>query len=398
MSRASIYDLLQQRTPPVVEKPVVVEERSDFRTDRLRLVDGVAVTAAGVLAMDMVPEGVRAELSQSMRGPDGFPLMACAVQEVMPVNEARLRNHEPKALRLHELIQTSLHDALMMLEALPENERFDIVVSLALRSPETASLLLEQIQLAVKETEYGERLGEIRHNASGWNPHHCLAVSEAGGHPHVLWISADSLINVTEVSRLEQRGLLRRTARPEGLVPGEAAVALLMQRALEDDIEYASGWWLDSAAEQEHAPRSSKARGRKGPSIVKELLEQSWPDAADDADAEEPSRVVVDALGLPGRSTEVAGPLTERWSELDLIDHGINVAHWCGWPGEALTALQLLLAVAPLSDDESAVVLNVVKEQSSRSMVLRSCAASRVGGNGAEDAERTSANGEGSAS
>lgn len=395
MSRASIYDLLQRRTPPVIEKPEVEEERSDFRTDRLRLVEGVALTAAGVLAMDMVPEGVRAELSRSIRGPDGFQLMACAVREVIPVSNAQLQSLDPKALRLHELIHTILHEALMMLDALPESAGFDIVVSIPLRSPESSNMLLEQIRLAVKETEYGERLGDIRHSASGWNPHTCLAVPEAGGHPHVLWICADSLINADGVSRLEQRGLLRRKARPDGVLPGEAAVALLMQRILEDDTEFASGWWLDSAAEQEHEPRSSKTRGRKSPSVVTELLEQSWPRAADDIEAGEPSRVVVDALGLPGRTTEVAGPLTERWSELDLIDNGMNVAHWCGLPGEALTALQLLLAVAPLSDDESAVVLNVVDEKSSRSMVLRSCAVSRD--SGTVDAEGTSASGEGSA-
>lgn len=398
MSRASIYDLLQQRAQPVVEQPKVVEERSDFRADRLRLLDGVALTAAGVLAIGSVPEAARVELSEDMRGPDGFQLMACAVTEVIPVGESRLRRLHPKALRLHELIQTILLDALMMLEALPENGRFDIVLSVPLRSGEAASLLLEQIQQAVAETEYGERLGDIRHSAVGWDPHACLAVSESGGHPHVLWLCADSLINTTDVGRLDRRGLLMKASRSVGLAPGEAAVALLMQRVPEEDnVESASGWRLDSAIEQEHAPRSSRARQGGATLIIKELLEKSWPEATTDTESESPSRIVMDALGVSGSVTDVAGPLTERWRGIDLIDNGISVHLWCGWPGEALTALQLLLAVAPLGDGESALVLNVVEEHSSRGMALRSCAVSGDGAAAGEDAEGTSANGEGSA-
>lgn len=391
MSRGSIYDLLQPRTRPVVEQPEHVEQRKDFRDDRLCLLDGVALTAAGGLSMasGSVPEAVRVELSENMRGPDGFPLKACAVKEVTPVGESGLRRLDSKALRLHELIQTILLDALMMLEALPENGRFDIVLSAPLRSGEVANLL-EQIQQAVAETEYSVRLGDIRHSAVGWDPHACLAVSESGGHPHVLWLCADSLINATDVGRLDRRELLMKATRPAGLAPGEAAVALLMQRVSEeDDGESISGWWLGSAAEQEHAPRSNKARGRN-PSIVKELLEQSWPDTADDAEAGEPSRVVVDALTLPGRVAEVVGPLTERWSGLDVNDHGISVDRWCGWPGEALTALQLLLAVASPGEGESAVVLNVMEQHGSRCMTLRRRA---VSGNN-KDAKGASANGE----
>lgn len=398
MSRASIYDLLQQRAQPVVEQPVVVEERSHFRADRLRLLDGVALTAAGVLAMGSVPEAARVELSEDMRGPDGFQLMACTVKEVIPVGESRLRRLDPKALRLHELIQTILLDALMMLEALPENGRFDIVLSAPLRSGEAASLLLEQIQQAVAETEYGERLGDIRHSAVGWDPHTCLAVSESGGHPHVLWLCADSLINATDVGRLDRRGLLMKASRSVGLAPGEAAVALLMQRVSEEnDVESASGWRLDSATEQEHAPRSSRTRQGGAALVIKELLEKSWPEAAADTEAESPSRIVVDALGITGSMTDVAGPLTDRWRGIDLTDNGVSVDRWCGWPGEALTALQLLLAVAPLGEDESALVLNVVEERSSRGMALRSCAVSGDGAAVGEDAEGTSANGEGSA-
>lgn len=374
MAKASIYDLLHQHEPPVVETPVTRAGRGDYRTDRLRLIDGVALTPAGVVAAGEVPEPSAPVLATDLQGPDGFRLLVQPVGEVMPVDEPRLGGRgSAKARRLHELVQTISIDALMLLDALPDGAAFDIVLSAPLRSPQAIEIILDRLRRTVDATEYGEGLGDIRHSTSGWDPHATLAVPESGGQPYVLWISADSLLNHDDIARLHHRRLLALSSRPTGVSPGEAAVALLMQRVLESEPEEAdgssTGWWLDHASGLAHPERSTlshQARHR----TLRDLLAQAWPESDEDREAGAPAYVVMDAQGLPGRTMDVIGPLIERWPMLDVLDDGVSVDAWCGWPGEALTSLQLVLAMASLAPEDGALVLNLVEERRTRALVL----------------------------
>lgn len=377
MSRASIFDLLHQRQSVAAPVEEAASTRNDYDPGRLRLVDAVALTASGFVSAGVMPDEQAPGLSSTLCGPDGFPLLVHEIADVMPMSEPRLGRFEAKALRLHTLVQTIVVEALMMLEAMPEDTGFDVVLTAPLKSPEAAGIVVEQLRAAIVETQYASVLGEIRHTAHGDDPHTTLAVGDGNGMPHVLWISADSLLNEEDVAALDHRGVLGRSSRGAGLYPGEAVAALLVQRLLPEDLAFDDGWLIDEAIAVEHQARSSRRDHAKRQAML-ELLAEAWPPPSSSAPATEisaPSRIVIDAMGLPGRAVEVGSVLIERWSELDMIDDGIGVDHFCGWPGEALTALTFALAIAPLSATESALVLGLEAETRSRVWALRSCAA-----------------------
>lgn len=392
MSRASIFDLLHQRQQP----PAPVEEassaRNDYDADGLRLIDGVALTASGFVGAGTMPEASSPALSPALHGLDGFRLLVHRIADVMPVREPRLGRLEAKAARLHELIQTIVIEALMMLEALPEETAFDVVLSAPLRSPDATAIVVEHLRAAIVETQYASALAEVRHTAAGGDPHAVLGVSDRGGMPYVLWISADSLLNEEDVAAMQRRRVLERSSNSAGLYVGEAVTALLVQRLVPEDQEFDTGWCIDKASVNHHPARATQRDHARRQALL-ELLSDAWPPLpeASNASAEKPqgvegasdepgevappARVVIDAMGLPGRAVEIGSSLIERWPEIDLIDDGVGVDQFCGWPGEAVTALTLVLAIAPLSPLESAVVISV--EDETRTMVwrLRSCAA-----------------------
>ncbi|MFQ3790413.1 hypothetical protein [Halomonas sp. A29] len=371
MAKASIYDLLSQRYEPVVEPQEPTGQRSDYRPDRLRLMDGVALTSAGMVARDEVPERAMPVLSPVLHGPDGFRLLVHAMQDVMRVDEPRLERHSAKALRLHALIQTISLDALMLLEALPEGAGFDIVVSAPLRSAQAVEIVLGRLGTMVAASAYGAGLGDIHHSDSGWDPHTTLGTRESGGQPYVLWIGADSLLNHDDIAELHRQGLLALASRQVGVCPGEAAFALLAQRVLDSgsggDEAPTTGWWLDAATLLEHPERSMRDNPARQ-QLMHDLLAQAWPVA------EPPAYLVMDTLELPGRTMELSAPLLERWPRLDIIDDGLSVSALCGWPGEALTPLQLVLALASVGHAKSALLLNQAAETYSRALTLHACA------------------------
>lgn len=392
MSRASIFDLLhqRQRSPEPVEE--TTSARSDYDADRLRLLDGVALTASGFVGAGTVPEAQSPTLSPALHGPDGFRLLVHRVADVMPVREPRLGRLEAKASRLHELVQTIVIEALMMLEALPEEAAFDVVLTAPLRSPEAAAIVVERLRSAIVETQYASALGEIHHTTRGGAPHTVLGVGDGGGMPYVLWISADSLLNEEDVAALQQRRVMGRSSNSPGLYVGEAVVALLMQRLLSEDAVFDSGWRIDAGVVRDHPARSTQRDHAKRQALL-ELLMDAWPPPATAPGAEvgevqapdvpaddvsgsaAPARVVIDAMGLPGRAVEIGSALIERWPEIDMIDDGVSVDQFCGWPGEAVTAMTLVLAMASLSPLDSAVVIRVEDETRSTVWSLRSCAA-----------------------
>ncbi|WFF43383.1 hypothetical protein EVC62_18840 [Salinicola endophyticus] len=387
MSRASIFDLLHQRQ--VVSEPVEapVETRCDYLPDRLRLIDGLALTAAGFIRSGEIPEPATPELSSSLYGADGYRLLVHRVGDAMSVNEPRLGRLDAKALRLHQLIQTVVIEALMMLEALPEESHFDVLLSAPLRAGEAAELVQSRLRDAIAETQYGACLGEVRLAPEGADPHATLDVGEQGGMPYVLWIGVDSLINDSDVGSLRYRDLLARASRGGGLYPGEAVAVLLLQRLTpaQEPTAFDSGWYLEAGIRREHAPRATRRDHDKRQALIA-LLDELWPAAEPSSEAEEqtggdetasaaPSRLVIDALGLPGRAVELGGAVVERWPDLDTVDDGLGVDALSGWSGEATRVLPFVLAAAACTPEQHALVLTLHAEQSTQAWALKGCAA-----------------------
>lgn len=397
MSRASIFDLLHQRQQPPEPVEETTAARDDYDPGKLRLIDGVALTASGFVSAGLMPEAQSPAMSASLHGPDGFRLLVHRVSDVTPVQDLRLGRLEAKASRLHELIQTIVIESLMMLEALPEETAFDVVLTAPLRSTEAVAIVVEHLRAAIVETQYASALGTIHHITRGSDPHSTLDVGDSTGMPYVLWISADSLLNEEDVAALRHRRVLGRSSNSAGLYVGEAVVALLVQRLLPEKSAFDGGWCIERGTARDHPARATRRDHAKRQALL-ELLSDAWPlppkavedsvgkalarDAqASGADGDEldkgvsPSRIVIDALGLPGRAVEIGSALIERWPEIDMIDDGVGVDQFCGWPGEALTALTMALAMASLAREESAVVLSVADETRSTIWCLRSCTA-----------------------
>ncbi|WIX34207.1 hypothetical protein QO259_05955 [Salinicola sp. JS01] len=388
MSRASIFDLLHQRqvVSEPVEEPVAI--RSDYLPDRLRIIDGLALTAAGFIRSGEIPEPATPELSSTLYGADGYRLLVHRVGDAMSVNEPRLGRLDAKALRLHQLIQTVVIEALMMLEVLPEESHFDVLLSTPFRSREAADIVQSRLRDVIAETQYGACLGEVRLAPEGADPHATLAVGDQGGMPYVLWVGADSLLNDSDVGSLRYRDLLTPTSRGGGLYPGEAVAALLLQRLTAEDAAFDSGWYLEAGIRREHAPRATRRDHDKRQALIT-LLDELWPAAGSLSGADEqaggeetasaaPSRLVVDALGLPGRAVELGGAVVERWPDLDTVEDGLGVDALCGWSGEATRVLPFVLAVAACTPEQHALVLTLHAEQSTQAWALESCAAVAV--------------------
>ncbi|WP_110687089.1 hypothetical protein [Salinicola aestuarinus] len=358
MSRASIFDQLHRRQSIADAPEPASSVRSDYDTETLRLIDGVALTPAGFVGRGSVPDADTPALSETLYGSDGYRLLVHAVGDVMPLSEPRLSRLEVKAARLHELVETILIEALMLLEGIPEESAFDVVLELPLRSADAASFILERVRDAIKETQFGEWLSDIRHQSPLGDPHAATAVGTGGGMDYVLWISADSLLTQEGVTSLARRGLLAQSSRGAGLYPGEAVAALLMERLLPERDNPEEGWLLARGLAETHGARAGR-RDHDKRQALQGVLERLWPEA--DA-ASAPSGLVVDSMGLKGRAVELGGAIIERWPELDAIDDGVAVDGFCGWPGDALVPLMLVLAIAPLALEESAVVLGIGSE------------------------------------
>ncbi|MGQ7246802.1 hypothetical protein ACUN9Y_05640 [Halomonas sp. V046] len=369
MSKASIYDRLQRRPPAPVETPKVSTERSDFRRDRLRVIDGVALTPAGLVNAREIPPQAAPEVSPTLEGAGGSRLLIHPIVEGVGQQAPDPMDPEAKAQRVHQLIEAVALEAMMMLdnaEPRPAEVGFDIVLSAPLRSATAWNTIIEPLRKMIQASPYGQGLGSLRHTENGWDMHRHLSVPDTGGRPYVVWISADSLINRADVGRLQQHALLAGPSTPNGMKVGEACAALLLQRVAEDTPNPATGWWLDEASVKSHPKRDDLHQRTRHANLV-ELLASALADTTPDV-------LISDSLRRPGRATEVSRALLERGVSLDIIDDGISVEEWCGWPGEALTALQLVLAVASLAKmpEQDALMLNVAEEERSRAMVLHS--------------------------
>jgi len=365
MSRASIFDLLHERQP--VSEPEPEPQPADYDCERLKVLDGLALTAAGLITLDSLPEAHTPELSSSLFGADDYRLLVHEIADLPDAEEPVLERMDTKALRLLRLLHSVVIEALMLLETLPEDAHYDVVLSAPVASKEAANIITDRLRAVIAETRYGERLAGLRHTTASEDPHTLLDVSGEGGMPDVLWLSVDTVINQRDLASPASGQLLVQSSRGEGLHAGEAAAALLIRRLANGEPQPEEGWLLGPGMVREHAARSALRNHQKCQALI-ELLGEFW---SEEDVAGTPSRLVVDARGLPGRAVELGRAVTERWPEIDTIDDGVSVEDFCGWPGASVTALMLVLAIAEMKPEEHAIILALHAEHQSRVWALR---------------------------
>ncbi|WP_024950882.1 DUF3726 domain-containing protein [Cobetia crustatorum] len=255
-----------------------------------------------------------------------------------------------------------------------------IVLSAPIRHASLVEGFTARLRETVAATPFAEALGSVTHRAAGdQGLHELLAAAESGGMPHVIWLSVDSLLFDSSVSELSRRGQLAYASRPSGLFPGEAVAALLFERLAPDSPAPLQGWQVPLAATLTHPERGSREL-RRSPAPLMQLIERHWPvQAGNDEHAPtpepfEPMRLVIDSLGLPGRAVEAGTSLMNRWPGLDMIEDGTTLDSFCGWPGDAWLALALVLAIAELEDNDSALVVSLRDDTQTRMLTLTPCA------------------------
>lgn len=368
MSRASIFDRLHRLQPAPEPDAALALARDDYDPERLRLIDGVALTSAGFIGADVVPEPRPAALSSSLYSDSGYRLLVHEVADLPSLTEPRLARLDAKAGRLYQLIQATIIDVVMMLEAIPDNGCFDVVISAPVRSSQAAEFISQSVLDVLNETQFGERLGDINLVRQSGDPHSLLQVKEKGGMPYVLWIAIDSLLNNEDI--VEHQRVLGQSSAGASFYPGEAVAAVLVQRLLPVDGAFSTGWELKKGSVHEHPPRAECRTNQKRQALIG-LLESIWVPGQE---GEEPARLVIDCLGLPGRAVELGGSLIECWPGIDLIDDGLAVDAYCGWVGVVVPTLMLVMAMAELEVEQQAVIVAVNAETTSKAWLLRSYA------------------------
>ncbi|WP_018718762.1 hypothetical protein [Arhodomonas aquaeolei] len=352
MHRPSIYDRLHRYRKP--EAPAM-DASPRFEAGRLALVAALALTPAGVVSTSGVPEAVAPAQDAGLSGRRGEPV---PVYCISGLNEALPGvPGDPVAHRECRLLATLLDELLLVTADIPEEAVVDVVWTTALASPareravERLKGVLERWRLPVTF----QRI-EAGPPADCANLHECLAPAPGSGARWVIWLSASSLVNGPGVDLLTREGALKTVMHPQGLAPGEAASAVVFRRFVPDESRGVAetGWTLY------RGQRTASVSRRKGSGLSQALAEciggytASVCDEPPEADA-----IVTDTPGLPGRSGELAGMLSVRYPQMDLVEHGADLERFCGWPGDAAYGVQVALGAAMAGVGGSALLLQL---------------------------------------
>lgn len=179
-----------------------------------------------------------------------------------------------------------------------------------------------------------------------------FAPSPEGSQPR-LWLAAGSHLSAEQVRRWDAAGQLFSARRPQGRIPGETAVAVLLGPAAPDT----EAGRVDAPLADVHAPvlRDVPASGRRraGPNV--ELLQALFE--ASGIAPERVSRVFSDAGRDPERAGELAGAVNLTLPDLDPIQDVVALAAAIGEAGPAATLAALALAAHQARADGQPVPL-----------------------------------------
>lgn len=366
-SRASLYDRLRPRQSTLEQmarQETTPEPARRYDPDRLRVIDGVALTAAGMVGRDGLPDSQIAVMDASLAASESL-LVHRVECHAGSVGEP-LAHAGERASRLYELTRALLGEALTLLERLPADARFEVIVSMPIEGHST--VLRDMLNASLRGSLAYPRMTGLQLVPDQRDIHDTLAAPAAGGAGHVLWLSVDGVLHAHGIAQLRARHQLATSRYSQGIKPSEAAAALLIRREAEDGCGSDVGYLLKRGQVREHARRADLTR-RQRHQTVTELVTSVWPGPGTEEDIS-PAVVVADCLSLPGLRADLAAGVITRWPDFDLGQQCLCINFHFGWPGTALSALQLVAALASDRSTSGAVVLQLNDDHSSRALAL----------------------------
>lgn len=181
----------------------------------------------------------------------------------------------------------------------------------------------------------------------------CLALNRQPDASLHLLLACDSYVGERSVAAWDADGTLLTGRRPDGKVPGEGAVALLLSATSPDTPDAAPAARLHRVA---HGRRTSPAdaRGRVDSDLLAALCEQALAAAGLDPDAV--AWVVSDADQRPRQATELAGALHAAVPKLDPAAQCLNAGVGCGQAGAVTALAAVALAAAKAIEEDTAAL------------------------------------------
>ena len=365
---SSIYDELYRRRVSRHQPTVVEGRRRDFSAERISLVGGVAITAAGVLQMG---EGLPEEAPLATPCPlftnaQGFPRLVKPISTV--ASSERHLGIEGRLSAVWDFLASSL-DALI--RQLPDDDSVDLVVTL----PDTVSPRLQQsLQRRIIEQLKKHRVWQEGQSHCTVGSAHTLNAllapdTTAGGLRWVFWCCIDSLLDDGQLHRWDER-----FSKRSPVIAGEGGALMLFERAAPEAAPSKGLFWVKSAC-QPHAsssPAVKQARTAALKTLIANVLPAPSSEQRDGDASDAPPWCIMD-MGEGERASDAFKVLFDRWPGVyEPLVNCYTLDHFCGCVGDASLGLSLMMAAAAMQENDSAMLLTLSETDVSTVTLLTS--------------------------
>lgn len=361
---SSIYDELYRRRVSRRQPTVAEGRRHDLVADRLCMVDGIAINAAGVLLSNGgLPEIPMASPCPLLINAQGFPRLAKLINTIA-LNE-RHAGLDGRLMAIWQVIAGSL-DAFI--RQIPDDEKVDLVLTLPESiSPWLQQSLQQQIIEQLSERQVWQDGQSLCRVGAAQNINALLAPdADSGAMRWVFWCSLDTLLDDSQLRHWDQL-----STKNSPIIAGEGGALILFERMAPAALPSRGRFWVHSKIEA-HAPSRSLA-SRPRTEALKSLMKVMVPpsdSAEEDASVEPPACCIMD-MGAGDRAGDAFMALFDRWPgvyEPMVNCHALD--HFCGWIGQAALSVMLMMAAASMEEDGSAMLLSLCGTDASAMTLL----------------------------
>jgi len=345
----------------------------------------------------------QASLHKRLKDEAGFPVFAAWVEDLdTEAVEQRMDDAVPERKQSGQRLAEEQLRALSLLQPVMEDLMLQVSAEQLLATPESQHDVRRREPLPLPTLEIRLLLAsgwsqDVQRDVRGW----VLAEAEATGLPleqitvetavvdsgaevwaqlelvarqpinpaapvyHML-LACDSMIGAQRIARLQQAGGLMSGRNPEGLVPGEGAVGVLLMAAdaegsfLQPPQAIARGLVI--------AQRGISWQTRSAVRQMSEMLAQALAFAG--AGKQDVNAVVSDSDQRKSRSSAVSGVVAVELPHIELESGCLSIGTACGHLGHVAALAVLTLSAVRAQRDDASILALAVSEASERVTVV----------------------------
>ena len=182
-SRASLYDRLRPRQSTLEQmarQQATPAPERHYDPERLRVIDGVALTAAGLVGWGNMPDKQAAVVDTSLAASES--LLVHRIDCQFGTLGEPLALQGDRARRLYELARALVGEAMTLLERLPTEAGFEVVVSMPVEGHTT--VLRDMLDVSLRGSLAYPRMTGLRLVPDHQDLHDTLATPATGGAGH----------------------------------------------------------------------------------------------------------------------------------------------------------------------------------------------------------------------